>query len=235
MISGPAKQDWQPLRRWMSSPFLPLFLLLSRKILKKGIKRDASLFVVFKDPKYWDSWHCSTVAQAWAQDVSDVLSPSFKPATGEKDLFEAKQKYMYAIFERPLHLDKGKALVRSYESTFRRFLMNYVRMPSGLPTHLLTLQQDTFPTFLVWRLEMVIGNGTAHSFILNWHKQVWLYECLTVDWSLLHFALVYGRPYTSQKLHVGDKRTVHHPSGNITQVAHSPLMIPPCLWSYCIW
>jgi len=31
---------------------------------KKGIKRDASLFVVLKDPKQWDLWHCSTMAQA---------------------------------------------------------------------------------------------------------------------------------------------------------------------------
>jgi len=31
---------------------------------KKGIKRDASLFVVLKDLKQWDSWHRSTVAQA---------------------------------------------------------------------------------------------------------------------------------------------------------------------------
>jgi len=27
---------------------------------KKGIKRDASLFMVLKDPKQWDSWHCSS-------------------------------------------------------------------------------------------------------------------------------------------------------------------------------
>ena len=38
-----------------------------------------------------------------------------KPATGEKDLFEPKQKYMYAVFERVLQTDKGKALVRSNE------------------------------------------------------------------------------------------------------------------------
>ena len=31
---------------------------------KKGIKRDASLFNVLKDPKQWDSWHQSTLAQA---------------------------------------------------------------------------------------------------------------------------------------------------------------------------
>jgi len=55
------------------------------------------------------------MAQAQAQDFSDVLNPSFKPATGEKDLFEANQKYMYAVFERVLQTDKGKALVRSHE------------------------------------------------------------------------------------------------------------------------
>jgi len=46
-----------------------------------------------------------------------VLNPSFKPATGEKNLFEAKQKYMYSVFKRVLQMDKGKALVRSYQST----------------------------------------------------------------------------------------------------------------------
>jgi len=47
--------------------------LLSK--FKKGIKRDASLFVILKDLKQWDSWHRSTVAQARAQDVYDVLDP----------------------------------------------------------------------------------------------------------------------------------------------------------------
>ncbi len=48
--------------------------------------------------------------------VSDVLNPSFKPATGEKDLFETKQKYMYPVFERVLQMGKGKVLVRSHEA-----------------------------------------------------------------------------------------------------------------------
>jgi len=51
------------------------------------------------------------------QDVSDVFNPLYKPATGDKDIFEAKQRYMYAVFERVLQMDKGKALMKSYEST----------------------------------------------------------------------------------------------------------------------
>jgi len=45
-----------------------------------------------------------------------VLDPLFKPVPAEKDLFEAKQKYMYAVFERVLQTDKGKALVSSNEA-----------------------------------------------------------------------------------------------------------------------
>jgi len=75
------------------------------------------LFVVLKDLRQWDSWHCSTIAQACAQDVYDVLDPAYKPSPMEKDLFEAKQRYMYAVFERVLQTDKGKALVRSNETT----------------------------------------------------------------------------------------------------------------------
>jgi len=55
------------------------------------------LYVVLKDLKQWNSWHHSTVAQAQAQDVSDVLDTLFKPLPAEKDLFEAKQR----IFEFP--------------------------------------------------------------------------------------------------------------------------------------
>ena len=67
--------------------------------------------------KQWDSWHRSTVAQACAQDVYNVLDPIYKPLPTEKDLFKAKQRYMYAVFERVLQMDKGKALVRLNEAT----------------------------------------------------------------------------------------------------------------------
>jgi hypothetical protein len=66
--------------------------------------------------KQWVSWQCSTIAQARAQDVDDVLDPTFHPSKPEdKLLFEEKQKYVYAIFEQKLLTDKGKALVHEYD------------------------------------------------------------------------------------------------------------------------
>jgi hypothetical protein len=58
------------------------------------------------------------IAQAHAQDVDDVLDPTFHPSKPkDKLLFEEKQKYVYAIFEPKLLADKGKALVHEYEAT----------------------------------------------------------------------------------------------------------------------
>jgi len=40
---------------------------------KYGIKWDPVLFMAFKDGKQFDSWHHSTIAQARAQDIADIL------------------------------------------------------------------------------------------------------------------------------------------------------------------
>ena len=44
---------------------------------KRGIKRDPSLFPILKDAKQWDPWYIDTKAQARAQDVEDVLDPTY--------------------------------------------------------------------------------------------------------------------------------------------------------------
>ena len=80
---------------------------------KKGIKRDPSHFPTLKDEKQWDTWQRSTTAQAHAQDVDEVLNSTYKPLNAlDKDLFQEKQKYMYAVFEKTLLTDQGKAFVR---------------------------------------------------------------------------------------------------------------------------
>ena len=79
---------------------------------KRGIKRDVTVYSVLKDDAVWDNWNRSTVAHARAQDVEDVLDPTYKPITPEdKGVFKEKQKYMFAVFESVLKTDKGKAIV----------------------------------------------------------------------------------------------------------------------------
>ena len=82
----------------------------------KGIKRDTSQFSSLKDEKQWDQWQRSTMAQARAQGIAEVLDPTYKPTTDTgKALFAKKNKIMYAVFERTLLTDTGKTAVRQHE------------------------------------------------------------------------------------------------------------------------
>jgi hypothetical protein len=68
---------------------------------RRGVRRDPNAFVSLKEDKQWDSWERSTVAQARAQDLSDVLDSTFVPATPKAtELFVEKQKFVYAIFDK---------------------------------------------------------------------------------------------------------------------------------------
>jgi hypothetical protein len=81
---------------------------------RRGVRRDPNAFVFLKEDKQeWDSWEQSTVAQAQAQDLPDVLDSTFVPATPKAtELFVEKQKFVYAIFDKIRLTDKGQLLVR---------------------------------------------------------------------------------------------------------------------------
>jgi hypothetical protein len=60
--------------------------------LKKGIKRDPSLFMVYKDEKQWDNWQHSTVVLARAQGVEEVLDINYVHTDSDDvALFEEKK------------------------------------------------------------------------------------------------------------------------------------------------
>ena len=83
---------------------------------KRGMKRDSSQFPVLKDEKQWDNWNRTACAQARAQDVAHVFDESYIPITPEdKALFQAKEIFMFAVFEKTLMTDQGKAFVRQHE------------------------------------------------------------------------------------------------------------------------
>jgi hypothetical protein len=89
-------------------------------MFKRGIKRDLSVYPVLKDELYKnDNWHNSFTNQARAQDVSDVLDAAYSPvAPAEIDLFQEKQKYLYAVLESKVETAKGKAIISKHEKAF---------------------------------------------------------------------------------------------------------------------
>ncbi|HEY9711418.1 MAG TPA: hypothetical protein V6D48_24640 [Oculatellaceae cyanobacterium] len=133
-----------------------------------------------KDDASWDNWNQGTKAQANAQDVADVLDPLYKPSTPEEiALFLEKQKFMYAVFEKTLQTDKGKALVRHYQTSFDaqkiyKELSEYAMKSTKAAMDASTLLSYITTTNLAdgkWR-------GTTHAFILHWQDQVRKYHDL---------------------------------------------------------
>ena len=154
---------------------------------KRGIKRDPSQFSIFKDDATWDNWNRSTIAQARTQDIEDVLKPSFIPVTIEDiQLFEEKQKFMYAVFEKTLLTDKGKALVRQHQQSF-----NAQRIYKELSDYAVhsTKAAMIASTMLSYITSATLGDGkwkgSTHSFILHWQDQIRKYCDLNPKHTLL--------------------------------------------------
>jgi hypothetical protein len=144
----------------------------------RTIKRDPSLFPTLKDERYNDVWHRSFLTQARAQDVSEVLDPNYSPSTqSEKDLFAAKQKFVYAILEQKVLTDKGKELVRDHESDSDAQAVYKKLQEHHLTSTKAMIDSSTILSYITSaRLGSGEWKGTTESFIRHWKNQVRLYE-----------------------------------------------------------
>ena len=86
---------------------------------KKSIKREASAYSTLKDDRYFDKFQRDLFITAKSHDVSEILDPTFTPGSSpeEQELFEAKQVFMYKVFNETLLTDMGRAKVRKYLKT----------------------------------------------------------------------------------------------------------------------
>jgi len=118
--------------------------------------------------------------------VEEVLEPSYVPTTtDEKDLFSEKQKYMYAVFERTLLTDKGKALVRTYQKTFDAQTIFKELQQYALLSTKATMDAATLLGYITTsNLDDGKWKGTTHAYILHWQDQVRKYHDMNPSQSL---------------------------------------------------
>ncbi len=156
----------------------PTPMFTPAEMFRRGIKRDSTLFPTLKDEKFNDNWHRSFVNQARAQDVSEVLDPNYMPLDEQtQELFNEKQKYVYAILESKVLTDRGKAIVREHEATFdaqqvyKKLTEHHLRSTKAL------IESSNILSYITSaRLGSGEWNGTTEGFITHWSNQVRLYE-----------------------------------------------------------
>ena len=83
---------------------------------KKGIKREIAAYPSLKDERYFDGFKRSLFIVAKTHECSDVLDPNYTPGSEpeEQELFEAKQTFIFSVFNTNLQTDMGKTLVRRH-------------------------------------------------------------------------------------------------------------------------
>ena len=83
---------------------------------KKGIKREITAYPSLKDERYFDGFKRSLFIVAKTHECSDVLDPYYTPGSEpeEQELFEAKQTFMFSVFNTNLQTDMGKTIVRRH-------------------------------------------------------------------------------------------------------------------------
>ena len=68
---------------------------------KKVIKYRAPAYPIMRNECHLDKFQKDLFITAKSLDVSEILDPTFTPGPSqEKELFEAKQTFMYKVFKR---------------------------------------------------------------------------------------------------------------------------------------
>ena len=69
---------------------------------RKGIKREETAYPTLNDERYFDSFSRSLYITAKSHECEEVLGPEYTPSNSEKELFEAKQVFMFSVLDKHL-------------------------------------------------------------------------------------------------------------------------------------
>ena len=146
---------------------------------KKGTKRDASIYPIFKNDKYYDTFQWSFLANLKAQCLYDVAGPDPDPENGniyEKELFKGKQSFVYSVLVTSLQTEKGRELVKEFEGDARSIILklHHYHTKSNVAQHdIITLTTDITNLTLndSWK-------GTVRQFLSHFKEKLRLLDSL---------------------------------------------------------
>ena len=146
---------------------------------KKGTKRDASVYPIFKNDKYYDTFQRSFLANLKAQGLYDVADPDHDPDSGdiyEHELFQQKQSFVYSVLVTSLQTEKGRELVKEFEGDARSIILklHHYHTKSNVAQHdIITLTTDITNLTLndSWK-------GTVRQFLSHFKEKLRLLDSL---------------------------------------------------------
>ena len=140
---------------------------------KKGIKREIAAYPSLKDERYFDGFKRSLLVVAKTHECNEVLDPNYTPGSEpeEQELFEAKQTFMFSVFNANLQTDMGKTIVRRHlantdaQSVWKE-LSEHMRTSSKGASEKIRLTKYVTKTVLDDNFK-----GTTEQFVLHFNEQ----------------------------------------------------------------
>ena len=150
---------------------------------KKGTKREIAAYPSLKDQRYLDGFKRILPIVAKTHECNEVLDPNYTPGSEPEDqeLFEAKQTFMFSVFNADLQTDMGKTIVRRHlantdaQSVWKE-LSEHMRTPSKGASEKRRLNQYATNTVLDDNFK-----GPAEQFVLHFNEQFRLLDEISED------------------------------------------------------
>ena len=150
---------------------------------KKGIKREIAAYPSLKDEGYFDGFKRSLFIVAKTHECNEVLDPNYTPGSEpeEQELFEAKQTFMFSVFNAYLQTDMGKTIVRRHlantdaQAVWKEF-SEHMRTSSKGASEKRRLTQYFTNTVLDDNFK-----GTTEQFVLHFNEQFRQLEEISED------------------------------------------------------
>ena len=150
---------------------------------KKGIKREITAYPSLKDKRYFDGFKRSLFIVSKTHECSEVLDPNYTPGSEpeEKELFEAKQTFIFSVFNTNLQTDMGKTIVRRHLASTDaqavwKELSEHMRISSKGASEKSRLTQYVTNTALDENIK-----GTTEQFVLDFNEQYRQLEEISED------------------------------------------------------
>ena len=150
---------------------------------KKGTKREITAYPYLKDERYFDGFNRSLFIVAKTHECSEVLDPNYTPGSepDEEELFEAKQTFMFSVFNTNLQTDMGKTIVRRHLAS-----TDAQAVWKELSEHMMTSSKGASEKR---RLTLYVTNtvlddsfkGTTEQFVLHFNEQFRQLEEISED------------------------------------------------------
>ena len=146
---------------------------------KRGIKREIAAYPSLKDERYFDSFKRSQFIVAKTHECNEFLDPNYTPGSEpeEKELFDAKQTFMFSVFDANLQTDMGKTIVR------RHLTNTDAQVWKELSEHMRTSSKGASEKRRLTQYIVLDDNfkGTTEQFVLHFNEQFRQLEEISED------------------------------------------------------